>query len=450
MAIINVSSLLVVTAVCLSVASAVSLPTPTADILAWSRREVMCLYDIDMCTYVNSQGCTCNSPPPPVNTWAPTQLDTDSWIKSGITAGCQIHILVAKHICGFLSWNSTSGASVGYNYSSAYSSTPVDVVAAFVQSANKLSQSIGLYYSLTNNARTNTCAGNILPNPQNGQIAVTPAQYDDLVRGHLEELWGNYGNLSEVWMDGGFTPTQREWIPSLLSSLQPHAVAFNGETLSVNPTRWIGTEGGTAPNDTWSTCDYADNGSGAGSPDSLDWFPAETDFTVLSGDTWFFDHVHPVRSPAELRSMYENSVGHNTQALIGIGIPPNGTLVGTAQAVALESLGSYISTCYGNPIAQTSGSGLSFSVMPSSFVTIDRVSISEDQTLGQRIRGWTLSAILSNGTDVSLGSGASIGNKRILVLSEIENVAVVILSITSAQGTPILRDFAIFGGCNAL
>ena len=53
-------------------------PVPTADILAWSRREVMCLYDIDMCTYVGSQGCQCSAAPPPVSTWAPSALDTDS------------------------------------------------------------------------------------------------------------------------------------------------------------------------------------------------------------------------------------------------------------------------------------------------------------------------------------------------------------------------------------
>lgn len=42
-------------------------------------------------------------------------------------------------------------------------------------------------------------------------------------------------------------------------------------------------ESGYAPYPTWSTCDYS--GSGAGDPDSPDWYPAETDFTVLDGDT---------------------------------------------------------------------------------------------------------------------------------------------------------------------
>ena len=124
---------------CVSVAPALPPPVPTADVLAWSLRESMCLYDIDMCTFVGSQGCACNAAPPPPDTWAPTALDTDSWINAGVSAGCQIHILVAKHMCGFLSWNSTSASALGYNYSTAYSSTPVDVVDAFVKSARKAS-----------------------------------------------------------------------------------------------------------------------------------------------------------------------------------------------------------------------------------------------------------------------------------------------------------------------
>lgn len=190
---------------CVAAVEPPPLPVPTADVLSWSRQEVMCLYDLDMCTFSPSmlQGCDCSRPPPPVDTWAPTALDTDSWVAAGVSAGCKIHILVAKHVCGFVSWNSTAGSELGYNYSSHYSNTPVDVVAPFVDSVRKAGQAAGLYYSLTNNARTNTCAGNILPGAGPGQISVTPAQYDALVKAHLTELWSNYGPLAEVWFDGG-------------------------------------------------------------------------------------------------------------------------------------------------------------------------------------------------------------------------------------------------------
>lgn len=76
-------------------------------------------------------------------------------------SGCKIHILVAKHMCGWLLWPSRVGEALGYNYSTAYAAQPVDVVAAFVASAAALGQEVGMYYSLTNNARTNTCAGQV-------------------------------------------------------------------------------------------------------------------------------------------------------------------------------------------------------------------------------------------------------------------------------------------------
>ncbi len=239
-------------------------------------------------------------------------------------------------------------------------------------------------------------------------------------------------------------------MPPLLAALQPHAVAFNGETLSPNPTRWIGSESGYAPNETWSTCDYSENGSGGGSPDSATWFPAETDFTVLQGDTWFFDTIHAVRPPAELRAMYEASVGHNTQALIGIGIPPNGTVAGTAQAAALATLGTFISGCYGAPIAQTSGTGTSFTVMPSAAVALDRVVLQEDQATGQRARAWELKAFIANGSTVQLARGESIGNKRIIAFPEVAQITMVLLNISTSVGMPVVSNFAIFGGCTAL
>ena len=259
-------------------------------------------------------------------------------------------------------------------------------------------------------------------------------------------------SIKEIWFDGGSTPGLTAAIPALMARLQPHAVAFNGAGLTPNPTRWIGSESGFAPNDTWSTCDF-DVGQGAGSPDSADWFPAETDFTVLAGDTWFYDPSVPVRPPAQLRSMYEASVGHNSQALIGLGIPPNGTMAGTQQAASLAALGAYVAGCYGTPVASTSGRGFVFRILPSAPISIDRASMAEDQSTGQLVRSWTLSATLENGETVLLDAGASIGNKRISVFAqEVGPVVLVTLNITAAAAasTPNIAAFSIFAGCNDL
>jgi len=244
-------------------------------------------------------------------------------------------------------------------------------------------------------------------------------------------------------------------LPPLIARLQPTAVAFQGERLSANPTRWVGTESGAAPEDTWSTCDL--DKYGAGDPDACCWFPAETDFTVLANDAWFFQEGAAVRSDAVLRGMYEASVGRNTVALLGVGIPPNGTMAGTEQAAAMARLGAYVSGCYGGaPLAalvNASGAALTLPLPGGAGALVDRVVVDEDQREGQRVRGWRLDFQLVNGSSVPAAAGASIGNRRIAVvppaLAQLP-VAAVTLTITNATALPAFRRVALLGGCDEL
>jgi alpha-L-fucosidase len=435
--------------VCASVFTPPPPVPPTPEILAWADKEVGCLIDYSMCTMVGSQGCSCSEAPPPADAWEPTALDTDSWIEAGAAGGCTYFIFVAKHVCGFLSWNSTSAA--GYDYSSAYSSTPVDAVAAFRASAKKYSVPIGFYYSVNDNSRAAFCGGRPTGTPQPGQLNMTVAEYDDIVITHLTELWGGGDPLFEVWFDGGVSSSLSSRIVPLFKQLQPGTVAFQGQTLMPNPTRWIGSESGYAPYPTWSTCDL--DAYGAGSPDSPSWFPAETDFTVLDGDTWFFDPAKPVRAPAVLRAMYDASVGHNTNALIGLGVPPNGTMRGTEQERALKTLGDYISNCYTGAliVSAANRADVTITLSPSAPALVGRVVVQEDQTRGQLVRGFTVTALLSDGSTVTLDSGPSVGHKKIgVVRPAVAGVVSVTLNITAATAPPVVRFFGVYGDCDSL
>ena len=430
-------------------------PLPTPEILAWSRLEVGCLVDYDMCTFAGTQGCSCSSAPPPADTWRPTALDTDSWIEAGVSAGCRYFIYVAKHVCGFLAWNSTVATTPDYAYSTLSSATPVDAVSPFIASAKKYGVGFGMYYSVNDNARANVCAGSVGANPAPGQLNVSSAQYDAIVIAHLTELWSK-GEFLELWFDGGVAASLSPSISGLFKTLQPRAVAFQGQGLMPSPTRWIGTEAGYAPYPTWSTCDA--DAYGAGSPTSGFYFPAETDFTVLAGDTWFFDETKAVRPPAELRAMFEASVGHNTNALIGIAVPPNGTMAGSAQAAALAGLGAYISACYGAPIVSASDvNATTITLSPSAPVLVGRVVVQEDQSLGQLVRGFTVTARLADGSSALLDSGPSVGNKKIGVVRPARpGVVAVTLNYTlwvagaGAAQAPVIRFFGIYGDCDSL
>jgi len=223
---------------------------------------------------------------------------------------------------------------------------------------------------------------------------------------------------------------------SLFSELQPNVVAFQGPGLVSSPVRWVGSETGYAPYPCWSTCDY--DAYGAGSPNASTFYPAETDFTLQNSDNWFYNPTSGVRSGAELRKMYETSVGSNTALIIDMAPYPNGT-VPQAQVVAAKALGDFVRGCYRSPPLATSGAPTStrtVTVHVDNATAIDRIAVREDQSHGQLVLSYTLSALMSDGTTKQLPCGGqSVGNKRIdLLPSPVTNVASVTLQVTSTVG----------------
>lgn len=137
---------------------------------------------------------------------------------------------------------------------------------------------------------------------------------------------------------------------------------------------------------------------------------------------------------------------------------PNGSIP-AAQVAAAATLGTFVHGCYGAPLATTTGSGhggdfLVTLPMPGGApATIDRVLASEDYaaTRQQRVRGFTLSAALANGTVVDVFGGSSLGAKFIAVLaSPLAGVVSVTLNVTAAtRGSPYIRALSAFS-CDAL
>ena len=114
----------------------------------------------------------------------------------------------------------------------------------------------GLYYSVMKNfflcksfQGANSCGSTVLPGQQN----LSEAEYSYVAEQHLRELWEQYGNLTEIWVDSSL-PT---WAEKLMRQYQPDAVGTPW-----NPTLWCGTESGNptaamGPGDWWSTSSYA-------------------------------------------------------------------------------------------------------------------------------------------------------------------------------------------------
>ena len=103
----------------------------------------------------------------------------------------------------------------------------------------------GFYYSLTNNFFLNVLthqahAGPLLP----GQYNPPQTDFEHIALQQVTELWTNYGNLSEIWFDGGYTSSMQAGLTKALQR-QPNAIGFGGYGISSNPAVWVGTETGT-------------------------------------------------------------------------------------------------------------------------------------------------------------------------------------------------------------
>jgi alpha-L-fucosidase len=135
----------------------------------------------------------------------------------------------------------------------------------------------------------------------------------------------SYGDLVEIWFDGGLIPPSDGGpnVVPLLQNLQPNAVVFNAPPDYQQCIRWVGEEDGTAPDPNWSTCNVTEcvNG-GAGSFGSSNWCPTEAD-TPLRGNgrhDWFWlpDGEKYIKTLPQLYSEYIQSVGRNANYLLNI------------------------------------------------------------------------------------------------------------------------------------
>lgn len=174
-------------------------------------------------------------------TFNPKKLNTTQWMESITGLGANIAILTAKHGCGFCLWPTQAklpnGEPYGYSVGSEQAAIKRDVLAEFVESAKEAGVGYGFYYSIMKSfylchsfSGTNSCTKKILP----GQHNYTAEQYTDVVKTQVTELWSNYGNLTEIWVDSGLGG-----LGELMVELQPQAVGTPR-----NPTGWCGTESG--------------------------------------------------------------------------------------------------------------------------------------------------------------------------------------------------------------
>ena len=70
-------------------------------------------------------------------------------------------------------------------------------------------------------------------NPLPGMATVTQSEFEAIAFAHLRELWSGYGNLTEIWFDGGLmVQDMHAEVRALLPQMQPDVAVYGGGTIS--------------------------------------------------------------------------------------------------------------------------------------------------------------------------------------------------------------------------
>ena len=187
---------------CLNFAFSQDLPVPNARQLAWQQAELGVVFHYDLHVFDGNKYGQSNNriePIPDYNVFNPAKLDTDQWIKAAKDAGAKFAILTATHETGFALYQSDVNP---YCLKAVkWRDGKGDIVRDFVDSCRKYGIKPGIYLGI----RWNSFFGvyNFKVNGEGAFRDNRQKYYNQMVEGMVKEICTRYGDLFEIWFDGG-------------------------------------------------------------------------------------------------------------------------------------------------------------------------------------------------------------------------------------------------------
>jgi alpha-L-fucosidase len=424
---------------------------PTREQLAWYDMELgviihycMEIYDPSFTGY-KTAAVRERLAPSKIN---PTKLDAEQWVRSAYELGAKYAVLVANHCTGFSLWQTKEN---DYCTSSLkWKDGKGDICRDFIEACKKYGLKPGLYYSCGCNGYYDI--------DDSKKMDYHSEKYQDYVR-HVEaqvkELWTEYGELFEIWFDGGVISPKDggpDLVP-LLEKYQPHAICFQGPKDYSHNIRWVGNEDGLAPENCWSTTNAGDvnydgtvshEEAGIGAPDGIHYWPAETDMPNRNhqafggGWGWKAGEEDKVFTPEYLLDCYIRSVGRNSNLLLGMAISTDGDFQDEQQ---FRDFGKLIVDTFGTPLTISENVSGDITLTPPAGKKAKYLVIREDITDGQHIRDFTVSA---GGKQIY--ESQCVGHKRIVPLEKYgyNGTDAVTFSVKECVDGYKLRDVALY------
>lgn len=388
------------------------------------------------------------------DTFNPTKLSTDEWLKAASSFGAKYAILTLDHFSGFLLWPTQTN----YNYSvknSHWKNKTGDVAWEFMQSCKKYGLKHAFYYSVHENWFMDI-ANYRAPSPEAQEI------YNNLVKLHMLELFdpkSKYANPFLIWFDAGIIPGVSPNIGPILRTLGNNTVCMQCPSFAGNQgVRWIGDEQAVAPQPFWYAVKAGECSRALtrGDPLGEQFCPPFCD-TVIREHYWFWkpNTTSRVKTVSTLVNEYLTSVGRGCHLILNLSPDPNG-LVEDKDIQAYKGFGEAIKLLYEdnvitveNPILKLGEEMVLSSEKPFSMVNGSVVIMEYLAKFGQLVAEYQLRFKTSQGWIEKPYQGSTIGQKAIIPFPTVTGdaifaVGINITKLVTNDSSIMLREVSIY------
>lgn len=429
---------------------------PNTQQLFWQEAELGVVFHYDLHVFDGvkyKQGNNRVGPIPDYQIFNPKKLDTDQWIRAAKSAGAKFAILTATHETGFALYQSDVNP---YCLKAVkWRDGKGDIVRDFVESCRKYDVKPGIYVGI----RWNSFYGvhDFKVNGAGDFQKHRQEYYKKMCEGMVTEICTRYGELCEIWFDGGADHPDNgapDVLP-IVKKYQPNCLFYHN--LQLAEARWGGSESGTVPYPCWATFPnpYSHGGDTHaermkllkhGDPEGKYWMPAMSDAPLRGHNgrhEWFWEpndeeHIEPLE---DLMKMYYKSVGHNSTLIMGLTPNPDG-MMPEPDVQRLKEWGNEIKRRFSNPIAQSSGKGKILELDLGKKRPVNHIIIRENIKNGERIRIYNIQA-MSNEEWRTIARGSCVGNKRIQQFQTMQTNKLRLI-VDESLAEPQIKDFSVY------